>query len=86
MQTFKNQKFDGRSFDMDETVFYGCKLTDCDLYFSGGDVEWVDTHFENCRWHWRGGAKNTFGLLHVLGLLNPQVVPQMPKSAGPKAN
>lgn len=86
MQAYKNQKFEGRSFDMDECTFTDCQLKDCDLYYSGGDTEWANTGFQDCRWHWRGPAKNTFGLLHVLGLLNPQIAPQIPPTAGPKPN
>jgi hypothetical protein len=32
METIRDQKFAGRSFVIDETVFINCQLTDCDLY------------------------------------------------------
>jgi hypothetical protein len=88
MQSFKGQSFDGRSFDMDETVFFNCKLKDCDLYYSGGDVEWTETMFENCRWHWRGAAKNTVILAQLIGMIPPQVgaPPAIPKSGATKPN
>ncbi len=69
METHRNQKFQGKSFILDEVVFLDCKLTDCDLYYSGGDSEWVNTTFENCRFHWRGPAKNMLAILQGLGLL-----------------
>ena len=86
MQSFKGQHFTGRVFDLDETVFFQCKLTDCDLYYSGGDFEWTETLFENCRWHWRGPAKNTMFLLQLIGLLQVQAIPAIPKSGATKPN
>lgn len=87
MQAFKGQKFDGRSFILDEVVFIECQLKDCDLFYSGGDTEWVNTKFENCRFHWRGPAKNMFALMFVIGLLKPgAAAPAIPQSAGIKPN
>lgn len=86
MQTLKGQKFDGRSFDLDDTVFFDCQLNDCDFYYTGGDFEWVNTTFQNCRFHWRGSAKNTLALLQAIGLLQLKVAPAIPQSAGGKPN
>jgi uncharacterized protein YjbI with pentapeptide repeats len=87
MQTFRHQKFDGRSFNLDEVVFIECHLRDCDLFYSGSDAEWVNTNFENCRFHWRGPAKNMFALMHLMGLLKQgQAAPAIPQSAGVKPN
>jgi hypothetical protein len=69
MQVFKNQSFEGRSFDLEETVFIECQLTNCDLFYSGGDVEIVRSKMDNCPLHWRGAAKNTVFVLQSLGLL-----------------
>lgn len=88
METFREQKFAGRSFVLDDVVFVGCELRDCDLYFSGGNFEWVNTNFEACRFHWRGPAKNTLDLLHAIGLLKaqPQGQPQIPATSAGKPN
>jgi hypothetical protein len=88
MQSFKGQHFDGRVFDLDETVFFGCKLTNCDLYYSGGDFEWTETSFENCRWHWRGAAKNALILAQLIGMIPQQAPapPAIPTSAATKPN
>ena len=86
MQAFKGQQFEGRSFDLDETVFFNCKLKDCDLFYAGGDFEWIETSFENCRFHWRGLAKNMLALLQTIGLLKPQGAPAIPQTGGVKPN
>ncbi len=79
METFRGQILQGKSFILEDAVFLKCKLTDCDLYYSGGDFEWAETVFENCRFHWRGSAKNTLALLQVMGM-NPTATP--PKNLG----
>jgi len=75
METYRKQNFQGNSFILDEVTFLECKLTDCDLYYSGGDFEWVNSNFENCRFHWRGPAKNMLALLQVIGALKPEQMP-----------
>lgn len=75
METFRNENFQGKSFHLDDVVFMNCKLTDCDLYYSGGDFEWVNSNFENCRFHWRGAAKNTLALAQTVGILKTPTPP-----------
>ena len=89
MQTFKNQSFEDRSFVLDETVFVNCKLKNCDLYYSGGDVEIVNTGMDTCHFHWRGAAKNTAALFQSIGMLRPPNQQQFPAQvniAGQKTN
>ena len=38
---------------IEDVAFVNCRLTDCDLYYSGGDFDWMNSHFESCRFHWR---------------------------------
>jgi hypothetical protein len=80
METIRDQKFAGRSFVIDETVFINCQLTDCDLYYEGGDFDWANTSFNACRFHWRGAAKRTADLLRLIGALKeqPQAEGQIP--------
>ena len=58
METYRNQTIQGKSLVFDESVFLKCKIIDCDIYYSGGDFEWVETTIEDCRFHMRGAAKN----------------------------
>ncbi len=83
METYRNQSFKGKSFVLEEVAFVKCTLTDCDLYYSGGDFDWVETTFEGCRFHWRGAAKNMFALAQNMGMIPAQIPPQglIPPSA-----
>ena len=76
METYKNQNFHGKSFILEEVAFVNCKLTDCDLYYSGGDFDWTETQFDGCRFHWRGPAKNMFALAQAIGMIKIQAPPQ----------
>jgi hypothetical protein len=89
MQTFRNQHFDSRTFELDETVFVECELKNCDLYYSGGDVEMINTKMDACHFHWRGAARNTVGLLQSFGMLRApgqQEIPGQVNIVGQKAN
>jgi hypothetical protein len=76
METYRNQSFQGQSFILEEVAFVRCKLTDCDLYYSGGEFDWVETQFEGCRFHWRGAAKNMFTLAQAIGMIKLPAPPQ----------
>ena len=86
METLRNETFQGKSFHLDEVVFINCKLTDCDLYYSGGDFEWVNSNFDNCRFHWRGTAKNTMALAQAIGMLKTATPPPTVTATSQKPN
>ena len=87
MQVYQRKVFNNQSFILEEVVFIECELKDCDLFFSGGDTEWVNTKFDNCRFHWRGAAKSTFALLQNMGILPQQPpAPTPPTSTAGKPN
>jgi hypothetical protein len=75
METYRNQTLQTKSFVLEEVAFIECALNNCDLYYSGGEFDWVNTTFENCRFHWRGAAKNTLALLQLTGMM-PAPVPR----------
>jgi hypothetical protein len=89
MQVFKHQTFTDSSFDLDETVFLECELKNCDLFYSGGDLEILNSKMDNCRFHWRGAAKNTMSVLQSLGLIpdpSKQKFPNQVNISGQKLN
>jgi len=86
METFRNQSFQARSFILEQVAFVKCKLTDCDLYYSGGDFDWAETAFENCRFHWQGAAKNTVALLQTMGMIQMPIPAQSLAAPGQKPN
>lgn len=84
VKVYEDKNLNNQSFVLDDVVFIRCHLRNCDLFYSGGDFEWVDTTMENCRFHWRGPAKNTFGMLLGMGLLKTptEAPPTVPSTAG----
>ena len=40
MTKYENQKLEKVTFVAEECYFINCALIDCDLFFSGGEVEW----------------------------------------------
>src|SRR5579864_5076370 len=72
----EQQQFQNKTFVVEECYFINCVLVECDLFYSGGDSEWVNTSFQNCRGHWRGAAGMTFRLMQLLGMLKePTTIP-----------
>ncbi len=81
IKVYEDKTLNDRSFILDEVVFIRCRLKNCDLFYSGGDYEWVETSMENCRFHWRGAAKSSFALFQALQVMGQQVpVPKPPAS------
>jgi hypothetical protein len=75
MHVHKDKTFNNQTFELEEVSFINCTLRDCDLFYSGGDSDWQGTNFVNCRFHWRGPAKNTVLLLQTIGALRPSQLP-----------
>ena len=84
VKVYQDKTLNDQAFLLDEVVFIRCKLKDCDVFYAGGDFEWAETSFENCRFHWRGPAKNMLQLLVCMGLLKqPNMAPAaIPATAG----
>ena len=87
IRIYEDKNLSDQSFILDDVVFIRCHLKNCDLFYSGGDCEWTETNFENCRFHWRGAAKNSFALFQMLQLMTQQAsIPKPPSSTAGKAN
>ncbi len=85
MNKYEGKTFTKGAFVMEDCFFVNCVLTDCDLFYSGGDAEFVNLKTENCRWHWRGPALKTFQLLGGLGMLKGQPTPVLPAASADKS-
>jgi hypothetical protein len=81
---YEGKELSKASFVMEECYFINCVLNDCDLFYSGGEAEFVNLTMNNCRWHFRGPALKTFQLLQNIGMLKSGQTPpaQMVGSTG----
>jgi len=86
--THKHETLEGQDFAMEDHCFVHCRLIDCDLIYSGGDFDWIDTTFENCRFNWRAEAASTVRLLNGLKMFSGQreELPLAGSALGSKAN
>lgn len=83
---YESKKLSGGSYVIEECFFVNCELTDCDLFYSGGDFEWANVKFENCRWHFRRPALKTIQLQTTIGMLKPAPMPLPLQVSTAKAN
>ncbi len=86
VKVYQGKNYHDESFILDESVFIGCALKNCDLFYAGGDFEWTDTTMENCRFHWRGAAKNSFALFQLLQVATQQALLPKPPTSTQKLN
>lgn len=86
IKIYEDKNLNDQSFVLDEVVFIRCRLKNCDLFYSGGDCEWLETHFDSCRFHWRGPAKNSFALFQMLKLMSQQAGSPVPPSTTGRPN
>ena len=87
IRVYEDKNLSDQSFILDDVVFIRCRLKNCDLFYSGGDCEWAETHFDNCRFHWRAAAKNSFALFQMLQIMTQQAgIPKPPSSTTGKPN
>jgi len=76
---YEGKTYTKQTFVIEESFFLNCVLRDCDLFYSGGDSEWLNVQFENCRWHFRGQALKTMQVMQMIGMLKlPQTPPPVP--------
>lgn len=82
----EGKQYKNGAFEMEECYFVNCTLTECDLFYSGGDFEMVNTQIVNCRWHPRGAAAKTMQMLQMAGMLKTGPIPVPTKVEMGKVN
>lgn len=87
MRIYEDKTMSDQTFILEENVFLNCTLKNCDVFYSGGDFEFVNLKLDNTRFHFRGAAKNTQMLFQTIGLLKePSQVPSQISMSSQKAN
>ena len=82
MNKYEGKTLNGATFVVEESFFINCVLRECDLFYSGGDFDWMNVQFESCRWHFRGPALKTMQVMQQIGMLKPpQTPPPSPVSS-----
>jgi hypothetical protein len=69
MKIYKDKTMSEQTFILEEVALFDCVLKDCDVFYSGGDFEFVNLKLENTRFHFRGAAKQTQILFQSLGMI-----------------
>jgi hypothetical protein len=82
MRVYRDKTLTNQEFNLEEVAFINCIVRDCDLFYSGGDFDWQGGQFQNCRFHFRGPAKNTLLLFQMTGMVPMQQIP-VPVAATP---
>ncbi len=67
---------DGQSFSktklvLDNHVYKNCQLDDCDIYYSGGQYELIDTRVTNCRLILNQPAKGMYAAIQIFKMKSP---------------
>lgn len=83
---YEGQTLQNKSFVIEESYFINCVLKECDLFYSGGDFEWINVQFENSRWHFRGPALKAMQMFQLLGLLKQPQGPLPGQASSSKMN
>lgn len=65
-QTFKEQKL-----SLDNHVYKNCSMDKCDIYYSGGPYELIDTHITNSRLILNQPAKNIYSAIQIFKTKSP---------------
>jgi len=75
MTKYENKELTKAVLVLEECCLINCTLKDSDVFYSGGDADFQNLRFENCRFHFRGPAQKTMQLLANFGMLKMQPMP-----------
>jgi len=56
---------------LDNHVYKNCAIDDCDIYFSGGQYELLDTHITNSRLILNHPAKGMYNAVQIFKMKSP---------------
>ena len=65
------QTFSKAKLSLDNHVYKNCQIDDCDLYYSGGQYELLDTHITNSRLILNHPAKGMYAALQIFKIKSP---------------
>jgi hypothetical protein len=65
------QTFSKAKLALDNHVYKNCQIDDCDLYYSGGQYELLDTHITNSRLILNHPAKGIYNALQIFKMKSP---------------
>lgn len=87
MTKYEGKNLTKATFVVEDSYFVNCELHDCDLFYSGGDFEFLgNIKLDNCRFHWRGPALKTLQLMQAAGMLKVGPLPAPSQVNIAKAN
>jgi hypothetical protein len=77
VKIYRDKTISDQTFVLEECVFYDCLLKNCDIFYPGGEIEFVNLKLDNTRIHFRGAASNTERVFRGLGMLAGNLQPSM---------
>jgi len=67
----EGQTFSKAQLSLDNHVYKNCAIDDCDIYFSGGQYELLDTHITNSRLILNHPAKGMYNAVQIFKMKSP---------------
>lgn len=65
------QTFGKAKLALDNHVYKNCTIDDCDIYYSGGPFELLDTRVTNCRLILNQPAKHVYAAIQIFKMKSP---------------
>jgi len=83
MDLMRDKTLRNETIVLDDAKFVGCHFINCQIRYSGGEVNLDHTTMENCTWDFQGAALRTTALLRGFGILvgDPSSWPVVPQSS-----
>lgn len=65
------QTLNKTKLSLDNHVYKNCSIDDCDVYYSGGQYELIDTHVTNSRLILNHPAKGIYAAIQIFKMKSP---------------